>query len=151
MFRSLLIGIPGGMRSMTPLAAVTLAARRGALPRDNGAPSILSHPWASWGAVALAVGELIGDKLPSAPDRIIAPGIAARMVTGAVAGMALAPRERRGFAAFLGAATAVAASYITFDARIRSMRHHGQVSTGLMEDAMVLAATLWIVRGARRD
>ncbi|MCR0980922.1 DUF4126 family protein [Roseomonas populi] len=150
MIRSLLIGIPGGMRSMTPLAAVTVAARRGALPRGNGAPSILSHPWASWATVALAIGELIGDKLPSAPDRIIAPGIGARLVTGAVAGMALAPREKRGTAALLGAAGAVAASYITFDARIRSMRRHGQVSTGLVEDAIMLAATLWIVGGSRR-
>jgi hypothetical protein len=42
-----------------------------------------------------------GDKLPFSPDRIIAPGIAARVVSGALAGAALAPIHRRSNAAVL--------------------------------------------------
>jgi len=47
-------------------------------------------------AFALAAAELLGDKMRSAPDRTITPGILARIATGAIAGMAVAPlREQR--------------------------------------------------------
>jgi len=146
--RSFLIGVVSGMRAMTPLAAVSDAAHRGTLPDDNGAPPLLGHPLVAAGTKLLAAGEMFADKLPSSPDRIIAPGIAGRVVTGAIAGAALAPRSQRGLAAALGAAGAVGAAYLTFDARIRSMQRFGQVSTGVVEDAIMLAATLWIVGGA---
>jgi uncharacterized membrane protein len=145
---SLLIGMAGGMRSMTPLAAVALAAHNRQLPRDNGAPEILSHTLPAMGAVALAVGEIFGDKMKSAPDRIIAPGMAARLVTGAIAGAALAPREDRMLGATLGAVGACVAAYLTFEARMRAMQHAGQTSTGLVEDAITLAATALIVKSA---
>ena len=148
MFHSLLIGMAGGMRALSPLAAVSIAANRGALPADNGAPPFLGHPLVVAGTVALAAGELLGDKLPSSPDRIIAPGLAARAITGAITGMALAPREQRYAGAMLGAAGALAAAYLTFNARMAAMRDHGQTTTGLVEDAVMLGATAWVVADA---
>jgi uncharacterized membrane protein len=148
--RSLLIGAVAGMRSMTPIAAVSTAQNRGHLPDDNGAPALLGHPLVSAGLLALAAGELVGDKLPSAPDRIIAPGLAARLVTGAVAGAALAPREQRVAAAALGAFGAVAASYLTFNLRVAAMRRFGQVPTGLVEDAIAVGAAVALMRGAEQ-
>jgi len=94
MLHALLIGLSAGARSMTPLAVVADAARCGTLPADNGAPSWLGHPLVSGAAKTLAAGEIWGDKLRSAPDRIVLAGIAARLVTGGIAGMALAPRRR---------------------------------------------------------
>ena len=146
--QSALIGGVAGSRSMTPLAAVSIAAWRGTLPKDNGAPEILAHPLVAAGTVALAAGELLGDKLPSAPDRIVIAGLLARMATGAIAGAALAPRSQRTLAAAIGAASAVAASYPTFHARMRAMEDHGQTATGLVEDAAVIAAAAAIVAGA---
>ena len=152
MLHSLLIGMAGGMRALSPLAAVALAANRGGLPQNNGAPTLLGHPIVVAGVVALAAGELLGDKLPSAPDRIIAPGLAARLVTGALAGAALARREQQYTGALLGAAGALAAAFLTFDIRMAAMRRHGQMSTGFVEDALMLGATGWIVAdAARRD
>ncbi len=151
MFRSILIGLIAGMRSMTPLAAVSAAVARGRLPRDHGAPTLLGHPLVMAGTAAVAAGELVGDKLPSAPDRIIAPGIAARLVTGAVAGAALAPRRRRELAALAGAAAAVVAAYVTFDLRMRALRRYGQRRTGLIEDALVLGATAWVMNAAANE
>lgn len=148
MIRSLLIGMVGGMRALTPLAAVTLAARNNALPRNNGALAVLGHPWVSNSIMALAAGELLGDKLPSSPDRIIAPGIAARVLTGALAGAALAPREQRNTGALLGAVGAVASAYISFNVRIRAMERYGQVPTGIAEDVLMLGATQWILNDA---
>jgi len=148
MIHSLLIGLVGGMRSMTPLAAVALTARNGTLPRDNGAPHLLADPLVVAGLVALAAGELGADKWRKAPDRIIAPGIAARVVTGAVAGAALAPKDQRATAAALGAIGAVASAFVTFNLRIRSMEEHSQLATGLVEDALVLGATAAIIQSA---
>lgn len=150
MIHSLLIGLAAGARSITPLAAVSQAARQKALPADNGAPAYLSSPLVAAGTKALAAGELLGDKLESAPDRIVPAGLAARLVTGALAGAALAPRRQAALGAMLGAGGAVAAAYLTFGLRMRAMRRFGQKSTGLVEDALTLAATQWVVRQAGR-
>ena len=69
--------------------------------------------------LALAAAELLGDKMRSAPDRIIVPGILARVLTGAIAGAAVAPREDRPLGALLGATVAVGAAYLTFRLRKR--------------------------------
>src|SRR5690606_28230995 len=147
MLRSMLIGAVAGMRSMTPLAAVAEAGRHGWLARGNGAPGFLSHPLVAAGATALAAGELLGDKMRSAPDRIVAPGIAARLLTGALAGAAVAPRSQRNTAMVVGAAAAVAASYVTFAVRMKALRRYGQTRSGLVEDAITLGSTLLLVRG----
>lgn len=147
---SMLLGAIAGSRSMTPLAAVSIAAGLGALPRGNGAPRLLGHPAVVAGSVAMAVGELWGDKLKSAPDRIVPAGLVARAVTGAVAGMAMASRRHRDVAAAGGAAAAVGAAFPTFAGRMRSMRSHGQTPTGLVEDAIVVFATIAVVTVASR-
>jgi uncharacterized membrane protein len=87
--RPLLIGLVAGQRSMTPLAAVALAARSGGLARDNGAPEAIGKRSAAIAASALAIGEMVGDKMRSAPDRTVPPGLAARLLTGGIAGAAL--------------------------------------------------------------
>jgi uncharacterized membrane protein len=150
MIRSFLIGLVAGARAMTPLATVSDAAGRGALPKDNGAPPWLGHPLVAAGTKAIAAGELWGDKLKSAPDRIVLAGILARIVSGGIAGAALAPRRRALAGAVLGAAGAVGAAYLTFDLRMRALRQFGQTPTGLVEDALTLAAAQVVVAGAER-
>lgn len=149
MLQSLLIGLSAGSRSMTPLAAVSEAAHSGHLPADNRAARLLAKPWVAAGSKALAAGELWGDKLPSAPDRIVPAGIAARIVTGGLAGAALAPRKRMILGAMIGASAAVAASYVTFALRMRAMRRFGQTSTGLVEDALTVGAAQLVTRALR--
>ncbi len=148
MIRSLLIGAVAGARALTPLAAVANAARRGELPRDNGAPAWLGHPLVANAALALAAGEMAGDKMRTAPDRIVAAGMAARILSGGIAGAALSPRRRRVGAAALGATAAVVASYLTFDARMRALRRYGQTPSGAVEDAIVLGSAAAVVRSA---
>jgi uncharacterized membrane protein len=148
MIRSLLIGLVAGARAMTPLAAVSEAARRGALPKDNGAPSWLGHPLVAAGSKAVAAGELWGDKLKSAPDRIVLAGVLARIVSGGLAGAALAPRRRALTGALLGATGAVGAAYLTFGLRMWALRRFGQTRTGLVEDALTVASAQLVVAGA---
>lgn len=149
MLRSLLIGLSAGSRALTPLATVSEAARSGQLSDANPAVRLLAHPLFSAGSKALAAGELWGDKLKSAPDRIVPAGIAARLLAGGLSGAALAPRKHLLLGATLGAGAAVAASYVTFDARMRALRRWGQTSTGLVEDALTVGAAQWVVRGAK--
>lgn len=148
LIHSLLMGAVAGMRSLTPLATVAHAARSGSLPADNGAPALLGHPMLSAGAMVLAAGELAGDKMKSAPDRIVMAGMAARIATGALVGAALAPRRQRGLAALLGATAAVGAAYLTFDLRMRALERYGQTATGLVEDAIALGSAALIARSA---
>ena len=150
MLGSFLMGIVGGQRAMTPLAAVAVAAARRRLPDDNGAPRILFHPLVAVAAVLLAAGEMAGDKQKSAPDRIVPVGLAARFVTSAVAGAALASRRQRWLGAIMGGSVAVAASYPGWRARMAAMRRHGQTSTGLVEDAIVVAGATALISARGR-
>jgi len=143
---SFLMGLVGGQRAMTPLATVAVAAARGELPRDNGAPPLLGHPLVATGAMALAVAEMAGDKQKTAPDRIVPIGLFARFITSAIAGAALAPRDERWLGAAVGGITAVTASYFGWRARCAAMERWGQTSTGFVEDAAVLASAAAIVR-----
>lgn len=150
MIHSFLIGLVAGARSITPFAAVSEAARRGELPRDSGAPSWLGDPLVAAGSKLLAGGELWGDKLHSAPDRIVPAGLLARVVTAGLAGAALAPRRQALAGAALGAGAAVLAAYVTFGLRMRAMQRFGQTPTGLVEDAITVGAARWVVASARR-
>jgi uncharacterized membrane protein len=146
MLASFLMGLIGGQRALTPLATVAVAALRDELPADNGAPRLLSHPVVAAGAVALAVAEMAGDKQKTAPDRIVPIGLAARFVTSAIAGAALAPHRDRWLGAAIGGTTAVVASYFGWRARMAALRRYGQTPTGFIEDSMVLAGAAAIVR-----
>ena len=148
MIRSILMGLVAGQRAMTPLAALAGAGRRGTLPEDNAAAELISRPLPAAGAVALAAAEMAGDKMPTAPDRIVFAGLAARTVTGAFAGAALARRDRQVAGAALGAAAAIASSYIGWTLRMRAMRRFGQTATGFAEDAIVFGSA-WAIANAR--
>ena len=149
MLNSFLMGLVGGQRAMTPLATVAVAAARGELPADNGAPRLLGNPVVAAGTLVLAGLEMAGDKQKTAPDRVVAVGLVARFMTSAIAGAALAPHRRRWAGAAVGGITAVVASYPGWAARITAMRRYGQTKTGFVEDAAVLAAASTIIRRDR--
>lgn len=148
MLKSILMGLVGGQRALTPLAVVAVAALRDELRRDNGAPRLLGHPAVAAAALALAVGEMAGDKLQSAPDRVMPAGLVARFATSAIAGAALAPRSQRWPAAAAAGTTAIIASYFGWRARMKAMERHSQSSTGFIEDAAVLASAAAVARSA---
>lgn len=150
MFRSFLLGLVAGARSMTPLAAVANAARTGRLPEDNNAPAFLSHPLVSAGTMALAVYELAGDKQPSAPDRIIVPAVIVRSLNAAFAGAVVAPRDRRWAGAAVAGTTAALAAWLTWKVRMRAMQDHSQAATGFVEDAIVVPLAIAAAAAASR-
>lgn len=150
LIHSALIGAVGGMRAMTPLAAVANATRTGVLPRRRGTPRWLGSDWLSAAAGVLALAEIAGDKMRGAPDRTVLPGLLGRCATGAIAGAALAPPRPRRLGAVLAAACSVGAAFATLALRRRALRRHGQVRSGAVEDAITAAGAALVVAAAAR-
>jgi uncharacterized membrane protein len=128
---------------MTPMAA--LAAARLSGRRTPGRLVLLERPLFTFGALAMGAGELAGDKMTSAPDRTVPLGLIARGMSAGIAGAALAPRGREAAGAVVAVATAIPLSYVTLAARKRAMARIGQTRSGLIEDALVVAAGAAIV------
>lgn len=140
---SALIGAVASARSMTPMA--TLATARLAGRNTPGRLVLLDHPLFRFGALAMGVGELFGDKMKTAPDRTVFLGLLARVASAGIAGAALAPRGRERAGAAVAVATAVPLAYLTLSARKRAMARIGQTPSGLIEDALIVAAGAAIV------
>lgn len=143
---SALIGAVASARSMTPMAA--LAGAHLAHRRTPGRLRLLTHPLFTAGALAMGVGELFGDKMKSAPDRTVFLGLLARVMSAGIAGSALAPRGAERTGAGLAISTAVPLAYLTLAMRKRAMRRLGQTRSGLIEDALVVAAGVGVVAWA---
>lgn len=144
MIRSFLIGIVAGQRGITPLAAIATATRRGDIPADLPLQKLLLNPVIAAGTAAFAAAEMAGDKMKTAPDRIVPIGLAVRSVTAAYAGAALAPRDKRVLGAAIAVAAALASSYAGWRLRCAAMARYGQTATGFVEDALVLGSGLAI-------
>ncbi len=85
----LLIGIIAGLRSMIAPAAVSWAARLGWLNLAPTGLALLGAAITPWILTALALGELVADKLPSTPSRTVPVGFAARILSGGLSGAAI--------------------------------------------------------------
>jgi uncharacterized membrane protein len=145
---SALIGAVASARSMTPMA--TIAAARVAGRHTTGDLMLLDRPLFKYGALAMGVGELFGDKMKSAPDRTVFLGLLARVASAGIAGAALAPRGRESAGAAVAVATAVPLAYLTLAGRKQAMAKIGQTRSGLIEDALIVAAGAAVVALATR-
>ena len=146
---SALIGGVASARSMTPMA--TIAAARLLGRRTPGHLVLPNRPVFELGALAMGVGELLGDKMKTAPNRTVFLGLLARVMSAGIAGAALAPRGREQAGAVTAIATAVPLAWLTLAGRERAMAHIGQTRSGLIEDALVVAAGVLVVALAVRS
>jgi uncharacterized membrane protein len=147
------IGGVSGLRSLTGIAVVTIAAQRGWphlgwLHLGGTGLSFLGTPVAMYVFVVLAIGELIADKTSFIPPRIQAGSMAARFVLGALCGSALALAAGMPWilpAAVAGAA-AVVGAYTGYWLR-RTITSHGvkDLPIALLEDATAILLALFAV------
>jgi len=128
---------------MTPMA--TIAAARLLGRRTPGRLILLDRPLFKLGALVMGLGELFGDKMKTAPDRTAFLGLLARVMSAGIAGAALAPRGREQAGAVTAVATAVPLAYLTLAGRERAIARVGQTRSGLIEDALIVAAGVAIV------
>jgi uncharacterized membrane protein len=85
-----LLGVVTGMRTFVPMAVLCWFAYRGNLPVDG--------TWAAWTGhlvtaiifSLLAIGEIVGDKLPKAPNRTNLLGMTGRVIFGGLVGAIVA-------------------------------------------------------------
>lgn len=92
----------------------------------------------------LTAGELIGDKMPWAPDRIAPAGLIGRCLSGALAGAGIYKASGGNWytGAILGGATAIASTYASFYLRKNLVKHTHIIDQviGAVEDAIVLGS-----------
>jgi uncharacterized membrane protein len=156
-----LIGVVTGLRSMTAPAAVSWAARLGWLHLENTWVAFLGFAATPYIVSALAVGELIADKLPKTPSRKAPAGFAARILSGALCGAALATAMTSDFSAPLASAPrqaviggllagvlgAVAGTLGGYEFRTRLVRAIGgkDLPIAPLEDAIAICGAFVIV------
>ncbi|WP_257462057.1 DUF4126 family protein [Archangium lipolyticum] len=138
------LGAVAGMRTFSAPAILSiLFTREGGAVQDRLGKALSSKAGGRTLSV-LALGELVGDKLPNIPVRTAPPALAGRILSGALVGAALARRDKQPLLGpvLLGAAAAVASSY-AFSALRRFATHRlhiPNVVAGLLEDALVAMA-----------
>jgi uncharacterized membrane protein len=84
-----LIGTASGLRALIGLAAVSWVAHFGILPLDHTWLAFLGHAFTPYILTLMAIAELVNDKLPKTPSRLIPPQFIARIVMGALCGLAI--------------------------------------------------------------
>ncbi|HFZ8993474.1 TPA: hypothetical protein ACIPUI_000540 [Citrobacter freundii] len=145
---SALIGVVASCRSMTPMAA--LAAVRLGRRDTPGSLMLLDRPLFKYGALAMGAGELLGDKMKSAPDRTVFLGLSARVASAGIAGAALAPAGEEKTGAAIAISAAVPLAYVTLAARKKAMAEIGQTRSGIIEDTLIVAIGAAVVLLATR-
>ena len=143
-----LIGVIAGLRSLTPVAVVSWAARMGWLHLENTPLAFLGFAATPYILSALAVAELINDKLPKTPSRKAPPGFIARVVTGGLSGAALGAADQAMISGIIaGVFGAVAGTFGGYNFRTGLVKATGgkDLPIALLEDAIAIGGAFLIV------
>jgi uncharacterized membrane protein len=145
------IGVITGLRSMTAPAAVSWAARLGWLHLEDTWLAFLGFMATSYVFSALAIAELISDKLPKTPSRKAPIGFGARIVSGALCGAALGTRTDALIGGLLaGVLGAIAGALGGYEFRVRLAKAIGghDLPVALLEDAIAICAAYLVIARA---
>jgi uncharacterized membrane protein len=149
LFLAFLIGVIGGLRTMTAPAVVAWATNRHWLNLYNSPLAFMGSTAAVAVFTLLALGELVIDKLPSTPNRTTLAGLIGRTVLGGLsgAGVAVAGSQSIAVGAILGVAGAIAGAFGGYEVRKRLVRalKVPDFVIALLEDAVAIAGGLLIV------
>ena len=143
------IGATAGLRTFTPAAIVSQAASRNLIRLRRSPVQKLKSSLSVGIMTTLAVGELIGDKLPFAPSRLGTGPLAARVASGAMCGAVLcgAPLRSTGktiaLGAVLGGVGAIAGAYVGYH-----LRHQLVSNFNVPDAALAVAEDMLAVGGA---
>lgn len=143
-----LIGLFAGLRSLTPPAAVAWAVHLGWLRLARPLSLVGSLP-AVIILSALALTEIVFDKLPNTPNRTAPIGLIARIVTGGFAGacVSLGGGQSAYVGAALGAIGGIAGCFGGYHVRAwlaKSLRQP-DFNLALVEDLIAIGGSLFIV------
>ena len=142
-----LIGVAAGLRGLTPVAAVSWAARLGWLHLENTWLAFLGFAAAPYVFSALAIGELITDQLPKTPSRKVPIQFGTRIFVGALCGAALgAPSDAWIGGLIAGVLGAIAGTLGGYEFRSRLAKAAGKdLPIALLEDAIAIGGAFVVV------
>ncbi len=142
------LGLIAGLRSMSAPALITRVARKGQLAKKGSKLEFLNSTGAVSGAVLLAAGEILVDKLPKTPARTKPGSVAVRAISGGLCGAILCSARKKSpwLGALYGALGAVAATYAGYYLRhaIKETLHVPDAVVAMAEDAIVAGSGVLI-------
>jgi uncharacterized membrane protein len=141
------LGVVCGLRSMVGLAAVSWAARGQQIPLAGTWLSFLGFRFTPYITSLLAVGEIINDKLPKTPSRLVPPQFIGRVVMGALTGAAIALSQGHFLIGFLsGIVGSVVGTLGGAKARALAAKLFGRdLPAALLEDVIAVALAAFAV------
>ena len=145
---ALLMGIVAGLRTFTAPTAVSLAAWSGRLALEGSWLAFLGYSWTPWIFLLLALGEFVGDQLPSTPSRTVPMQFGARLLSGAICGAAIGTPHGAMlgglFAGIVGAIIGTLGGH-AFRARLAAA-FKKDLPAALIEDAIAIGGAWLIVQ-----
>ena len=144
---ALLLGVICGLRAVTGPAAVSWAAALGLLQLAGTPLAFLGASVTPWIVSALALGELVTDKLPMTPSRKVPVQFGARVLSGGLCGAAVGLSAGAWLPGLvLGVAGAVAGTLGGAAARGRLAAMFGRdLPAALIEDLVAVAGAALVV------
>lgn len=144
---ALVMGFVAGLRAMTAPAVTSWAAHLGHIDVAGTWLDFMAHPVTPWVFTALALVELITDKLPSTPSRKVPVQFGARIVSGALCGATIgAASGQLGVCLVAGAAGALTGTLGGAAVRGRMAAGFGRDRpAALIEDAVAIGGAVLAV------
>jgi uncharacterized membrane protein len=143
------IGVVTGLRSMTAPAVVAWAAHLGWINLSGSPLAFMGSAWAVGIFTVGALGEFVGDQLPTTPARTAAVGLTARIVIGLLTGacLGIAGGASYWLGALIGAIGAIAGAFGGYQARVRLVRglHVPDAAIAISEDLVAIGLGLLLV------
>ena len=146
---ALLIGIVAGLRTFIAPSAASWAARLGRLKLEGTWLAFMGYAWTPWVFTLLALGELVGDQLPSTPSRLVPMQFSGRIITGALSGASVAGATGSiAGGALVGILGAVIGTLGGHALRMKMAQAFGRdMPAAFIEDAIAIGGAMLIVLG----
>ena len=135
-----LLGVASGLRALIGLAVISWSAHFGYLHLEHTWLAFLGYAFTPYILGVLAIGEMVNDKLPKTPSRLIPPQFITRIVTGIFCGVTLGVLTGHLVAGLLAGATgSVAGTLGGAKARAFGAKLFGRdLPAALVEDVLAL-------------
>jgi len=143
-----IVGVACGLRALIGLAAVSWAASCQELPLQGTWLAFLGFRATPFITTLLAIGELVTDKLPKTPSRLVPPQFGARVSMGALTGAAIGASHGNLLMGFLsGIAGSILGTLGGSKARAAAAKLFGRdLPAALLEDIVAIALVFLALR-----
>lgn len=152
-WQALGLGTLAGLRSMSaPAVTSQILSHHHSQELENTPLNFIQSEKVANALTLLALTEMVGDKMPGAPNRIKAPVLTARCLSGALAGASVykAQGGNAYLGALLGGSAAILSSFGAFYLRKATVKstHLVDPIIGSIEDALVIGSGYSLAKAA---